>query len=82
MGVNSQRGDPFRLFDLRVTKRFSLAHGSRLEAFVEIFNLFNKANFGERYQGNALSAAFKQPIALMTDTGYARQAQIGGRFTF
>ena len=82
VGVNSQRGNPFRLFDLRATKRFSLAHGPRLEAFVEIFNLFNKANFGERYQGNALSAAFKQPIALMTDTGYARQAQIGARFTF
>ena len=35
-----------------------------------------------RRKGNALSAAFKQPIALMTDTGYARQAQIGARFTF
>lgn len=82
MGVNSQRGDPFRLLDLRVTKRFSLVRGARLEVFVEIFNLFDKANFGERFQGNALSTAFKRPIALMTDTGYARQAQIGARFTF
>jgi hypothetical protein len=49
---------------------------------VEIFNLFNKANFGERYQGNATSPAFKKPIALMIDNGYARQAQIGGRLTF
>jgi hypothetical protein len=81
VGVNSQRGDPFRLFDLRATRRFSFAHGSRLETFVEIFNLFNTANFGERYQGNALSTAFRQPIALMIDTGYTRQAQIGARFT-
>jgi hypothetical protein len=77
----SQRGDPFSLLDVRATKKFALNKG-HVEVFAEFFNVFNKANFGNNYNGNALSALFKQPTGLMRDVGYPRQMQLGTRYVF
>jgi hypothetical protein len=83
VSVNSQRGDPFVLFDARVTKSFTVGRESRtLGVFAEFFNLFNTANFGQSYNGNGRSVLFRQPIALMPGAGYPFQVQLGARFTF
>jgi hypothetical protein len=49
--------------DLRTTKFFDLgaaATGS-IGVFIEAFNLFNTANFGGSFSGNARSTNFRQP---------------------
>ena len=81
--MNSQRGDPFVLLDARVTKFFAVGQENRkLGVFVEFFNLFNTANFGQVYTGNATSVNFKRPSALMPGAGYPFQMQLGARFDF
>jgi hypothetical protein len=83
VSVNSERGDPFTLLDARVTKFFTLGQENRkLGVFVEFFNLFNTANFGREYQGNARSTLFKQPIGFIPGAGYPFQVQLGARFEF
>ncbi len=80
--MNAGRGDNTVVFDLRTTKFFELGGDRRLGLFVEGFNLFNTANFGERYQGNGRSTAFRQPNNFVAGIGYPRQAQLGLRFLF
>ena len=82
VSVNSQRGDPTTLLDLRATKFFALGGNQRVGLFAEFFNVFNKANFGQGYNGNARSAVFKQPTGFITGIGYPRQLQLGARFLF
>jgi hypothetical protein len=83
VSVNAQRGDPFVLFDARVTKSFTVGQERRtLGVFAEFFNLFNTANFGQSYNGNGRSVLFRQPIAFMPGAGYPFQVQLGARFTF
>jgi hypothetical protein len=50
--------------------------------FAEFFNLFNTANFGGSYTGNARSATFRQPTGFIPGIGYPRQVQLGMRFLF
>jgi hypothetical protein len=83
VSVNSQRGDPFTLLDARVTKFFTIGQESRkLGVFAEFFNLFNTANFGRQYNGNARSVLFKQPTGFMPGSGYPFQIQLGARYSF
>jgi hypothetical protein len=83
VSVNSQRGDPFVLLDARVTKFLAIGRENRrLGIFVEFFNLFNTANFGQTYNGNGRSATFKQPNGFIPGSGYPFQVQLGGRFEF
>jgi hypothetical protein len=80
--VNSQRGDPFVLLDLRATKFFRFSSDNRrLSVFAEFFNLFNKANFGQSYNGNGRSVAFRQPVGFIPG-GVPFQVQLGARFQF
>jgi len=82
VSVNSARGDRTSLLDMRLTKFLPFGATRRLGLFVEVFNVFNRANFGNRFQGNARSAVFRQPIALIPSIGYPRQVQLGARFEF
>jgi hypothetical protein len=83
VSVNSQRGDPFTLLDARVTKFFTVGRDTRrVGVFAEFFNLFNTANFGQVYNGNARSALFKQPVGFIPGSGYPFQVQVGARFEF
>ena len=50
--------------------------------FAEFYNLFNTANFGNNYNGNARSSQFKQPVGFMGGAGYASQMQLGVRASF
>jgi hypothetical protein len=82
VSINAGRGDNTVVFDMRTTKFFNLGGEKRIGLFAEFFNLFNTANFGERFQGNGRSAAFRQPNNYIAGIGYPRQAQIGARFLF
>ena len=82
VAVNSQRGDPFLLMDLRATKFLTFSENRRLGLFAEFFNLFNTANFGQTYSGNARSVTFKQPTGFIPGSGYPFQVQLGARLLF
>jgi hypothetical protein len=84
VSVNSQRGDPFVLLDMRATKSISLSGNNRkLNLFAEFFNLLNRANFGSTYNGSARSVAFEQPVGFIPGFyGYPFQVQLGARFQF
>jgi hypothetical protein len=83
VSVNAGRGDSTFVFDLRTTKFFDLnSPDRRIGLFVEIFNVFNTVNFGNLYNGNGRSSAFRQPNGFVPGIGYPRQAQLGVRFLF
>ena len=80
--VNAARGDRTSLLDLRVTKFVGLRGPRRIGLFVELFNVFNTANFGAEYSGNGRSSNFGEPQGLISGIGYPRQIQLGARFLF
>jgi hypothetical protein len=80
--INAGRGDNTVVMDLRTTKFVELGGERRIGFFAEVFNLFDSANFGERYEGNGRSTAFRQPNNYIAGIGYPRQAQLGVRFLF
>ena len=82
VSLNTGRGDKTVLFDLRSTKFIALGGERRIGIFVEVFNVFNTANFGGSYNGNSRSAAFRQPTGFIPGIGYPRQVQLGARFLF
>jgi outer membrane receptor protein involved in Fe transport len=95
--VNCGRGAPQSQFNVRASKTFKLSHGMAVEAFGEVFNLFNAINpaFGV---GAAASTRFftgtrashTPNTVFLKPTSYAgvagnteqRVGQVGLRFTF
>jgi hypothetical protein len=75
---NVARGPSFKQFDLGLHKSFGLGRpGTRLEARIEAFNLFNTTNFSTP-NGNRSSTSF----GTITSTFPARQLQLGVKFYF
>jgi len=82
VSINTGRGDPTAVFDLRTTKFFNLGGERKVGVFAEMFNLLNTVNFGSSYTGNGRSASFRQSTGFIPGIGYARQLQLGARFLF
>lgn len=77
----SLRGDPTFSWDTRIAKifKFERLRNSELELLFEVFNLTNKANYGQNYNDNITSSNFRTPINIITPP---RQGQFGVRFHF
>jgi len=82
VSVNSARGDNTFNVDMRTTKYIGLGADRRLGLFLELFNIFDNVNFGNAYNGNGRSAAFRTPTGFMPRLGIPRQAQVGFRLLF
>ena len=80
--INYKRGSPIYTLDLRVTKFFNFGEVRKLGVFAEFYNLTNRANFANQYNGNSLSATFLQPTGLAAGIPNSRQMQLGARFIF
>ena len=82
----SGRGDDLFNVNLRGTKRFALGKGMTLEAFLEIFNLFNRVNYGvyvDHRQFNDFNVPNPNYGRPYGDTlTPPRTAQLGVRFAF
>jgi hypothetical protein len=89
------RGLPLFVLDMRGTKFFNLDSDGRkkIGVYVELYNLTNRANFGNSYNGSCgaklvsgtytcTNVNFRQPIGFMPGIGYPRQMQLGARFIF
>jgi len=82
VSLNAARGDNTYVFDIRSTKFINLGGERKIGVFVETFNVFNTANFGGAYGGNARSTTFRQPTGFIPGIGGPRQVQLGARFLF
>ena len=83
VGVNSARGEASWNLDVRASRFFALGGESRrLAVFAEVYNVTNKANFGNIYNGNSRSSTFKQPNGYLAGLPTSRQLQLGARFSF
>ena len=74
-------GDPIHRVDLRAQQRFRIAGSAAVDGIVEVFNLFNHANYGsyttQESNQNYGTPAFNGAVAYQP-----RMLQLGFRFTF
>jgi hypothetical protein len=78
---NALRGRGLHRVDLRLTKEADVG-GVRISGIVEVFNLFNHANYGS-YAGVINSATFGNPQQVAFSNAYApRTAQLAFRVDF
>lgn len=79
---NSGKGFDFASLDLRLTRRFRVTERVRLEALVEGFNIFNRANL--QLPNNTFGAGATAPTTFGQPTAAAdpRQLQFGLRLSF
>ena len=89
MGINTQRGSALFDINARVTRTFPIK-GERLKlaAFAELYNITDRANFGNVYGGTFGSPTYQKPIGYLGGSGATSnipvsfQVQFGGRFSF
>ncbi|MGE3509339.1 MAG: TonB-dependent receptor [Vicinamibacterales bacterium] len=88
--INSARGLPLINANARITRVFQLpATNRKLETFLELYNITNRANFGNSYGSNQFApATFNQPTGYIGGAGAVStlpnsfQVQVGTRFSF
>ncbi len=74
-------GDPIHRLDMRIQRGFELPGRARLDGIVEVFNVFNRANYGA-YVTNEASASYGLP-SRNPNVAYApRMLQLGVRMMF
>jgi hypothetical protein len=92
VSVNAARGEALLILSARLSKSFSLGKkegNKKIAAFVEMYNLTDRANFGPNYGPNGFSpATFNKPTTYLGGNGYnltlpnSFQVQLGARFSF
>ena len=78
---NSFVGDPIHRVDLRLQERIPLPGRLAVDGILEVFNLFDRANYGS-YTLDESSRAFLQPAQNANLAYAARTLQLGFRLTF
>jgi hypothetical protein len=82
-GRNGARGPGFVQLDLRVGYKMRFSGQLTIDAFADVFNVTNRANFENPASGNRrITADFLRLSALVGGTGFPRQLQLGVRVGF
>ena len=80
------RGQPFFQLDTRISKNFKLSERTKLSVFFQMFDLTNRANFGNNFDGDVRSSTFGQPLNFINPTGvtvpHNFSGEFGARFSF
>jgi hypothetical protein len=80
------RGQPFFQLDARVTKSFKIRERANLQAIFQVFDLTNRANFGNNFVTDIRQTTFGTPSAFITPSGvtipHSLSAEIGMKFVF
>jgi hypothetical protein len=74
-------GDPIHRVDMRLQKRVPLGGHRQIEGLLEVFNLFNHANYGS-YTINESNANYGKPASNDNLAYQPRMLQLGFRTTF
>ena len=78
---NALRGLPIHKVDLRFTKKVRLGGQASLSGIAEVFNLFNRANYGA-YNGQITSSTFGAPASNPSNSYRSRTGQVAFRLQF
>lgn len=76
------RGDPFFELDVRLAKTFKFGEKYGLQVVAQAFNLTNRANYGNNFQGDINSADFRKPIDFINPTAVNTPRSVWGEFGF
>lgn len=80
------RGNRFFQADLRVSKAFVIKERHKIELVGQMFNLTNRANFGNQYTTSIRSSDFGKPNNFLSTSGsivpHAFQAELGFQYRF
>jgi hypothetical protein len=80
------RGQSFFQLDARVTKNFKIRERANLQAIFQVFDLTNRANFGNNFVNDVRLSNFATPTAFITPSGvtipHSLSAEVGVRFIF
>lgn len=83
---NNVRGQPFFQLDTRVTKNFRIREHANLQAIFQVFDLTNRANFGNNFVTDIRLANFATPSNFITPSGvtvpHSLSAELGIKFSF
>ncbi len=93
VSVNSQRGNSTFVLSSRISRDFAFGRdkAKKIDAYADLFNITDRANFGSNYGTSALSpTTFEKPISYVAGTGASVgatipnsfQVEIGATFTF
>ena len=74
-------GLPIHRVDMRLQRHFRMSRRAGADGIVEVFNAFNRANYGS-YVTNEASPQYQQPISSANLSYAPRSVQLGFRFTF
>jgi len=72
---------PIHRVDMRLRKRLSLGENRTLDGLVEVFNVFNHANYGP-YTTSESNSSYGQPSFNSNVAYQPRIVQLGFRFAF
>jgi hypothetical protein len=77
------RGDPFFELDMRLAKNFKFRERYNLQIVAQVFNLTNRANYGNDFGANIASAStFGHPIGFINPTSTVNARSVWGEFGF
>ena len=74
-------GKPLYRADMRLQRRFRLGAHATVDGIVEVFNLFNHANYGS-YVTAEVSPAYGRPVQNFNIAYQSRIMQLGFRVVF
>ena len=81
-GRNGAIGPDYFQLDLRAGWRGKLRNRQAVEAFLDIFNITNRANFNNPSGDERLTSTFLVLNSLRGGGGFPRQAKLGIRYSF
>jgi hypothetical protein len=74
-------GQPIHRVDMRLQQRVRIGANASISGYVEVFNVFNRANYG-LYDTTETSPTYGQPLATPNLSYAPRTVQLGFRLTF
>lgn len=84
--IFNKRGDPYFDLDARLAKNIKVGEGRNLQLMFQAFNLTNRANYGNNFDGTVGLPTFGHPIGFINPTSSllprAFTGEFGARFTF
>jgi outer membrane receptor protein involved in Fe transport len=76
------RGDAFFQLDTRLSKNIHLGEQRNLQLIFQAFNLTNRANYGNDFDGTISSSTFRQPAGFINPTSTTTPRSFTGEFGF
>jgi hypothetical protein len=77
---NNLRGQSFFQLDARLSKDIKFSERATLKLIFQAFNLTNRANFGNNFNGNIRSATFGKPLGFIAPSGVFVPRSFSGEF--